>query len=48
MTKQTSKRTCKKTDTRVLSEKFRKRRNDIFKKANELTRLTDAKIYIFI
>ncbi len=48
MAKQTSKQTCKKTDTRVLSEKFRKRRNGIFKKADELARLTDAKIYIFV
>ena len=48
MSKQSSKRSYKRTDTRHLSEKFRKRRNGIFKKADELVRLTDAKIYIFV
>ncbi len=33
---------------RLLREKLRKRRTNLFKKANELARMTNSKIYIIV
>ncbi|KAI9727198.1 MAG: hypothetical protein M1834_008506 [Cirrosporium novae-zelandiae] len=48
ISKETNKPNDFKKSNRALNEQFRKRRNNFLKKANDIARISDAKVYVII